>query len=456
MTETSDQSSGLKSIGRLLMAAGGARLVVLPLTGLCNLAIARIVTQAVGIEQFGVVMLVATLCQLLMFADLGTGAAVASSRAQLDDSGDSEVFRGTVLSAVRVTLWSSVILGLGAGAIGLFGAWPQLLGISQEHLASSLNISAVLALSAFAVALPFSVGEAILRGSGRIPEAVVLLGISPPAALLLTLLFRELGVPALAYSLVLPLGALIAAVVCAVRAWTIDRDAVAGLLGKLLRPRAFPGVPIASTAVPMFIVMIGLPIALQSDRVVIAHRLDVTELSNYSYAAQLYIPLWSVASTAALALWPRFAKTDTDPAEARRGWLSGVAILSILGAAMALAFVLCAGFLIGWMSDGQATPAWSLLVTFALLLFVQAAHVTTGIFLIAPEQLRFQAICVIALVLTNLPLSWVLAPHMGAAGPVLASAITVLVCQLVPGVWRVLRLTRSRTSGPRTAVTTDA
>lgn len=79
MTETSGQSSGLKSIGKLLIAAGGARLIVLPLTGLCNLAIARIVTQAVGIEQFGVVMLVATLCQLLMFADLGTGAAVASS-----------------------------------------------------------------------------------------------------------------------------------------------------------------------------------------------------------------------------------------------------------------------------------------------------------------------------------------------------------------------------------------
>ncbi|MGU3501259.1 oligosaccharide flippase family protein [Mycobacterium sp. C31M] len=456
MTDNGSQASGLRAIGRLLMAAGGARLIVLPLTGLCNLAIARIVTQAVGIEQFGVVMLVATLCQLLMFADLGTGAAVASSRAQLDETGSAEVYRGTVLAAIRVTMWSSVILGGGAGLIGLIGAWPGLLGISQEHLASSLNISAVLALSAFAVALPFSVGEAILRGSGRIPESVVLLGISPPAALLLTLLFRELNAPALAYSLVLPLGALIAAIACAARAWSVDRVAVAGLLGKVLRPRAFPGVPIAATAVPMFIVMIGLPIALQSDRVVIAHRLGAAELSNYSYAAQLYIPLWSIASTAALALWPRFAKVNTDPVDARRGWLAGVAILSGLGVAMAVCFVLFAGFLIGWMSDGQATPTWSLLISFALLLFVQAAHVTTGIFLITPEQLRFQAICVTALVVTNLPLSWFMAPHFGAAGPVYASAITVALCQLAPGVWRVLRLTRSQPPATRTVVAADA
>lgn len=448
------ESSSLKSIGRLLVAAGGARLIVLPLTGLCNLAIARVVTQAVGIDQFGVVMLVATLCQLLMFADLGTGAAVASSRAQLEDSSGpdrADVFRGTVLAAVRVTLCSSVVLGLGAALLGLIGAWPGLLGIPQAYLASSLNISAVLALSAFAVALPFSVGEAILRGSGRIPESVVLLGISPPAALLLTYAFREIGVPALAYSLVLPLGALIAAVACAVRAWSVDRQAVSGLLGKLLRPRAFPGVPIAATAVPMFVVMVGLPIALQSDRVVIAHQLDATELANYSYAAQLYIPLWSIASTAALALWPRFAMGNNDPDDARRGWLSGVAILSGLGAAMAVSFLLFASFLIGWMSAGEATPGWSLLVAFALLIFVQAAHVTTGIFLIAPEQLRFQAVCVIVLVLTNLPLSWYLTPHLGVAGPVYASAITVLVCQLIPGVWQVLRLTRTPRSVDLTA-----
>jgi hypothetical protein len=86
------------------------------------------------------------------------------------------------------------------------------------------------------------------------------------------------------------------------------------------------------------------------------------------------------------------------------------------------------------MSTGAATPPTSLLVAFAILLVVQSLHATTGIMLISPKGLRFQAICVTALVVTNLPLSWVLAPILGPSGPVFASALTVAVCQLIPGI----------------------
>ncbi len=422
-------------------------MLVLPLTGLCNLAIARLVTQAVGIDQFGIVMLVATLSQLLMFADLGTGAAVATARAQTGERADGvDRFRGTTLTAIRTTLVSSAILGITAAVLGVLGAWPWILGFKDGHLASSLNIAAVLALSAFAASLPFAVGEAVLRGGGRMHEAVILLGIAPPAALALTLLLRHLESPALAYALVLPAGALFAAMCCALRAWTVDKAAVRGLIGRALRPRRYRGLPIAATAVPMFIVMIGLPIALQSDRIIISHRLDAASLANYSYAAQLYIPLWSVVSVAALALWPHFAAEVRDAAALRTGWLTGLAILSGVGALIAGCFLLFAPLLIDWMSDGAGSASLSLLIAFALLLLVQSAHVTTGILLISPEKLRFQAFCVGALVLTNLPLSWLLTPSLGAAGPVYASAITVLVCQLIPGVLVATRMTSAKRS----------
>lgn len=441
--EPIDTTKGASSIARVLLAAGGARIFVLPLTGLCTLAIARVITKAVGIEQFGVVMLVATLSQLLVFADLGAGAAVATARAQANEIDNGvDNFRGILLTAVRTTVVSGAVLAFVAVLLGVLGAWPRLLGIEHAHLASSMNLSAVLALSAFAAALPFAVGEAVLRGAGRMHEAVLLQGISPPAALLLTIIFRQIGVPAFAYALVLPAGALTAAMACAVRAWWVDRTAVSGLIRDVLRPFQVRGLPIAATAVPMFVVMVGLPIALQSDRIIIAHRLDEVSLSNDSYASQLYLPLWSVVSIAALALWPHFAAGVSDRAALRKGWLTGVVILGGAGTAIAICFLLLARYLIGWMSNGEATPSWSLLIAFALLLVVQSIHVTTGILLISPKKLRFQAICVIALVVTNLPLSWVLTPALGAAGPVFASAITVLVCQLLPGVVVAARMTR--------------
>lgn len=453
-TDTTD-TAPRRSIGRVLFAAGGARMLVLPLTGLSNLVIARVVTQEVGVAQFGIVMLVATMSQLLMFADLGSGAAVATARAQYADGSGADTagvdeFRGTTLTAIRTTLAAAAALGLVAGLIGALGAWPWILGFGDDELASSLNVSAVLVLSTFAVALPFAVGEAVLRGGGRVHEAILLQGLAAPLALILTFVFRQLDAPPLAYALVLPLGALVSALCCAVRAWMIDKTSVRGLLTMVPRPRRYRGLPIAATAVPWFVVMIGLPIALQSDRIIIAHRLDPTSLANYSYAAQLYLPLWSVASVAALALWPHFASQTEDRRALRRGWLTGLAVLGGAGVVLAGSYLLFARFLIDWMSAGQGSPSWSLLFAFAALMVVQCAHVTTGILLIAPDQLRFQAYTVVLLVVVNLPLSWVLTPQLGAAGPVWASALAVLLCQLIPGMVVAAKATRS------TAVTADS
>ena len=88
---------------------------------------------------------------------------------------------------------------------------------------------------------------------------------------------------------------------------------------------------ISATAAPMFVVMIGLPLALQSDRIVLSPRFDPASLSAYSYVAQLYTPLWSVISVAGLALWPHFAANKLTPAALRKSWSTGLAILSVAG-----------------------------------------------------------------------------------------------------------------------------
>ena len=171
---------------------------------------------------------------------------------------------------------------------------------------------------------------------------------------------------------------------------------------------------------------------------------DPASLSAYSYVAQLYTPLWSVISVAGLALWPHFAANKLTPAALRKSWFTGLAILSAAGLIAAIAFLLLSPVAVQWMSAGTARPGWSLLLAFAALLIVQSTHLTTGIMLISPRQLRFQAACVVALVVTNLPLSWVLAGPLGPAGPVLASVITVAACQLLPGVVLAHRITSTR------------
>jgi O-antigen/teichoic acid export membrane protein len=440
-SDRSNTPGGRRSIGRLLLISGGARLIVLPLTGLAQLVVARIITSAVGIEEFGVVMLVATLSlPLAQAADLGAGPAVSTARAQVGEAGE-EQFRRTMLTAIRATLLSAGALGVAAVVLALLDAWPTLLGVHGVQFGRGLDVAAALTLVTFAIGVPFSLGANVLRGSGRMHQATLLAAVSAPVALGVTVGLYLLHAPTLAYALAIPIGGL-ASFICGALAvrWS-DAGIVKGLLSQVFQRDRFPGLPIFATAAPWVVVQLGLPLALYSDRIVLSHRVDLTSLSNYSYAAQLYLPLESVVVVAALALWPHFALEKQAKATRRKTWLTSLAILGAAGVVAAIGFLLLSPYVIGWMSTGEATPPTSLLVAFALLLIVQSLHVSQGIMLISPKGLRFQAVCVVALVITNLPLSWVLAPILGPSGPVFASALTVAVCQLIPGLIVANRIT---------------
>jgi O-antigen/teichoic acid export membrane protein len=309
-----------------------------------------------------------------------------------------------------------------------------------------LNIAVVLTLMAFAVGLPFSLGANILRGSGRMHQAVLLGGLTAPFALGLTAALYALHAPPLAYALPIPVGGLLSAMWAALAVRRSDATLVKGIVGQAFRPRRFRGQSIRAISVPWVIMTMGPPLALQSDRLVLSHRLALTDLANYSYAAQLYLPIESVVVVAALALWPHFAVESQAAATLRKAWLTGLAILGAAGILAATGFVLLSPFVIGWTSDGLGRPPTSLLVAFAALLVVQSLHATTNIMLISPKALRFQAVCTIALVVTNLPLSWVLAPVLGPSGPVFASALTVALCVLIPGIVVARRATSTRPS----------
>lgn len=65
-------------------------------------------------------------------------------------------------------------------------------------------------------------------------------------------------------------------------------------------------------------------------------------------------------------------------------------------------------------------------------LVVKPLLITTGVTLVTPRQLRFQILCVIAPVLTNVPLSSMFVPQLGASRPEIASANTAVALQLMP------------------------
>ncbi|WP_449372186.1 hypothetical protein [Arthrobacter psychrolactophilus] len=87
-------------------------------------------------------------------------------------------------------------------------------------------------------------------------------------------------------------------------------------------------------------------------------------------------------------------------------------------------------------SDKIRLDAW-MIVGFVVFVTLQAAKYPAGMYMTDSRGLRFQVIPILILVPLNLGASWYLIGIIGAAGPIIGSAISVAVCQVVPNLWYV-------------------
>jgi hypothetical protein len=91
------------------------------------------------------------------------------------------------------------------------------------------------------------------------------------------------------------------------------------------------------------------------------------------------------------------------------------------------------------IADGHVPIGLDLRLGFAALLLVQTSGLVSGMVLNKPEEMTIQAAGVMAMMVSNLALSWWLAAAVGVAGPVIASAATVGICMTVPSAIRAAR-----------------
>jgi hypothetical protein len=79
------------------------------------------------------------------------------------------------------------------------------------------------------------------------------------------------------------------------------------------------------------------------------------------------------------------------------------------------------------------------MIGFVVFVTLQAAKYPAGMYMTDKRGLTFQVIPILIMVPLNLGISWWLVGVVGAAGPILGSAIGVLACQVIPNLWYVRR-----------------
>ncbi|OMH31605.1 polysaccharide biosynthesis protein [Tersicoccus sp. Bi-70] len=388
----------------------------------------RLIIAEFGTAAYAQYGLLATIPTLLPFADLGIAAVVINAVAGSDDPARDDTVRRTVVTAFRILLVSSAILVAVAAVITLAGWWPALLG---EGLMPGAAWVPFLCLVLFGLALPLTVGQRILVGLGRTTTQVASQAVVAP------FMFVSIGTCAL---LALPVGAGLSAlsyvgnalvsVICLVVVARVLRPQLGEAVRLIPHPRRYRGVRAVHLAWPMLVQMIALPMAMQTDRLLLSHLAGPGELAQYNLASQLFGLILQTIAASGVALWPIFAAArSADRVESP--WQPTLAFLG-MGVVLGLVLAVLSPWLAAFVSAGRITLDFWLLAGFVLFVALQAVKYPLGMYMTDQRGLRFQVAPILVMVPVNLALSWWLTLAIGPGGPIIGSAVAVLVCQVVP------------------------
>ena len=325
-------------------------------------------------------------------------------------------------------------------AVALFimaiDGWSALVGFSSGP---DDRWAITVAACIFALTIPAGLGVRILIGIDRNPLATLVLMSCPAFGLGLTVLLFVMDVSGIWYA-VSALGGLllgqIVGTVLALRLSGLGCSAFARVSG------AWSGLLAGSNW--LFLVGVGLPVGLQTGRVLLAHLSTPAELSQYALMAQIYGVCWSVLSTAGLAYWPIFVKRRTATAETVRLWWRLTAAFAGIAAIATVAMVALGPWAASVLSGGKIEVSAALALAFGALLVGQAVHLPATVLLTRPNEARWQALWTMAMAAISIGLGCAAAERFGAVGVVYASALGIFAAQVLPDLLWAPKLVRRR------------
>jgi O-antigen/teichoic acid export membrane protein len=410
--------------------------MVMGLSGLLGIVTSRLIIQYFGTDAYAQYGLLTSLPSLLPFADLGIAAVVINAVASSNSVRTDDYMRRTIVTAIRILIASGGIIVLIAVVISLFGWWPALLG--NGLLENGGSFAAFACLAVFGLMLPLTVGQRILVGLKKTNLQVASQSIVAPFMILSIGAMIVFSVPADSLIAVFSyIASGLVSVLCLIIAARFISPQLGAAFREVPRLRSIRGVPVIALAWPMLVQMIALPLAMQTSRLLLSHLSTGDELAQFNLASQLFGVILQTIAAAGIALWPLYAKARArsvveSPLRPSLWFLAGGLVL---GGALAVV----SPWVVEFVTDGSFTLDLWLVLGFVVFVGLQATKYPLGMYMTDARGLRFQVLPIVIMVPVNLGLSWWLITLLGASGAIIASAISVAVCQVIPNFWYVRR-----------------
>ncbi|MDQ0258618.1 hypothetical protein J2W20_000493 [Sinomonas atrocyanea] len=365
-------------------------------------------------------MLIASMFLVIPFADLGLGAsivnAVAVRHVSRSASRDATVL---ICRAFRVLSLSGAVLIALSASLSIAGLWGRILNIQLDEFTTWIPTAA---LVPFAVSLPLGVGQRILVGLGKNALATLLGGIGPVTGVLVAAFISLLRVEPLLFAVAPPTGILATSVLT----YAVARNQLPLPWAEVFRMHN-RRVRLWGSAAPMIVITIVVPLGIQLQRYFVAY-LSPNELAQYSILAQLYMPCYSIISSAGIGLWPMFAASRSN---AWPIWVKSLGVMASVGLMAFLGFALFAGPISLLVSHGLIKVPIGTVLAFGGLLLVMAVHQPSAMLLTTERELWLQALLAAMMLFASVTVSIMLTSGVGSSGPVLGSVVGIFLFQVL-------------------------
>jgi O-antigen/teichoic acid export membrane protein len=313
----------------------------------------------------------------------------------------------------------------------LTGAWNQILG--EAAAIPGADLAAFVCMFTFCLGIPLGIWQRVLRGLQKNHWIILIQATQGPLNLLLVWLLvsftpREASVFLALSSMVSGLAVALVGFSVALRSF---RPLMTKALRGILQLRSAPSVRVMHVGWPMLVQLVSPPLSVALLRYVLAQSGSTEEVAEYGAAGQVFFAINGVIAAGGLALWPLFARARAQGTLAR-GPYAISAVFATSAAAICATIWLVSPWLFSFITSDTLEVAGMTVLSFSLMVVCQAALYPLGMFLMDDSGIRFQMIPVALMTISTIVLALLITPALGAAGPMMANALSVLVFQIVP------------------------
>ena len=438
--EQSKPSKRPRSLWTTVGSTAAAKVCVMGISGLLGLFTSRLIIQHFGTDAYAQYGLLTSFPALLPFADLGMATIVINAVAASHAVHTDRFVRSAITTAMRIMIVAGAVIVAIAAAITLLGFWPALLG---EGLMKGGSLGAFACLAVFGLVLPLTIGPRILVGLNKTGPQIASQSVVAPFIFLSVTLAVAVSAPVGNYLAVLSyLGQALVAIICLTMAGYAIRPQLGQAVRDIPRLREVPSLSAFNLAWPMMVQMLAGTIAMQTDRLLLSHLTSGDELAQYNLSSQLFGLVLQSIMAGGMALWPFYARARAN-SELRSPFKPAL-VFGGLGLLMAVVLAYVSPWIAGFVSDGKIVLDGWLVGGFIAFVALQALKYPLGMYMTDKRGLQFQVVPLLIMVPLNLGISWWLIDVVGSGGPIIGSAVAVLLCQVLPDIWYVRRDLRRR------------